>query len=49
MPSRVLVVEDDDILRMLTLEAVGLLGLSVEEFTRADDALIVSVRRTHLA
>ncbi len=39
MSSSVLVVEDDEILRTLTAEAVSLLGLWVIECTSADQAL----------
>lgn len=41
MSPTVLVVEDDEILRSLTVEAVFLLGVSVVECASADDALPV--------
>ncbi|MFF7710694.1 response regulator [Pseudomonas sp. NPDC007930] len=39
LPSTVLVVEDDDMLRLLTLEVVIELGLPAVGFATADDAL----------
>lgn len=39
MPPIVLVVEDDEILRSLTVEAITLLGLCVIDCASADDAL----------
>ena len=39
MPPTVLVVEDDEILRSLTVEAISLLGLCVIDCASADDAL----------
>ncbi|MGF6457883.1 response regulator [Pseudomonas frederiksbergensis] len=39
MPPTVLVVEDDEILRFLTAEAITLLGVSVMDCASADEAL----------
>lgn len=40
-PSTVLVVEDNDVLRALTAEAISLLGLTVIDCATADEALPV--------
>jgi DNA-binding NtrC family response regulator len=39
MSQTVLIVEDDEILRTLTVEAISLLGVSVMDCASADDAL----------
>lgn len=41
MTSIVLIVEDDEILRSLTVEAISLLDLGVVDCASADDALLV--------
>lgn len=45
----VLVVEDDEILRSLTVEAISLLGLCVIDCASADDALLMLEDSTSIA
>lgn len=49
MSSTVLVVEDDEILRSLAVEAISLLGLYVIDCASADDALIILVGSASIA
>ncbi|MBJ9974201.1 response regulator [Pseudomonas sp. S75] len=44
LPGIVMVVEDDELLRSLMVEAVATLGYETAEFSTADDALIYALR-----
>lgn len=49
MAVRVLVVEDDELLRLLTIEAISLLGFKVTGYATADEALEALEASTDIA